>query len=356
MRRHLPDGPGRHPSAHATKAMLAGSRMLVPAFCASLFFAACQLNEVSCDRECQDAWMDGPEITDPSFTNLLGQLADSSVRVSTRFPDPDSATLARPVVIAVHGYTASTFEWIEFAEFAEAVSDTAGGLPLVSRVLMGGHGSNIEAFTESTWREWGAPILAEYDSLTAKGYQNISLAGSSTGGTLILHFLSSKAFKNRRSPRNIFFIDPIVLPTVKLLSLARIVGPILGNSPTTGSTDLEKRNWYTNRPAETLDQLYDLVNRVKNRLEQGFSLPTGTRAKLYKAEVDGLADPAGALLIYKGLRAADGTRIDIDMVDSRKHVFTRLRGRKPSSISAADTVRQQNAFADMVERLQAESL
>ncbi len=300
--------------------------------------------------------MDGPDITDPSFTNLLGQMADSSVRVSTRFTSPDSATRARPVVIAVHGYTASTFEWIEFAEFAEAVTDTAGGIPLVSRVLMGGHGSNIEAFTESTWREWGAPILAEYDSLTAMGYTNLSLAGSSTGGALLLHFLESKAFKERPAPRNIFLIDPIVLPSPKLLSLARIVGPILGNSPTSGSTDLEKRNWYTNRPAETLDQLYDLVNRVKNRLEEGYHLPAGTRAKLYKAEVDALADPAGALLIYKGLRAADGTRIDVDMVDSRKHVFTRLRGREPSSISAADTARQQAAFTDMVERLQAEGL
>jgi carboxylesterase len=313
----------------------------------SLALTACQLSEVTCNSECQDEWMDGPVITDASFTNLLGQMADSSVRVSTRFLTPDSVTLAKNIIITVHGYTASTFEWIEFAEAAEAADTNL----LVSRVLMGGHGSEIDAFTESTWQEWGEPILAEFDSLSARGYKKISLAGSSTGGALLLHFLSVKAFRERIAPKQIYFIDPIVLPSPKLLSLAKLVGPIVGNSPTSGSTDLEQQNWYTNRPAETLDQLYELVNKVKNRLEEGFALPVGTQAKLFKAKVDALADPAGALLIYKGLREADGTYIDVEMVDSRKHVFTRLRGREPSSMNAADTARQQAAFSDMIQRL-----
>jgi carboxylesterase len=289
------------------------------------------LTPVECDAECEAGWLDGM------------QIRDTADLVSVRIPAPDSADLAMPVIIAAHGFTASTYEWEEFAIFA------ADSGVLVSRVLLGGHGTDIEDFQSSTWREWGKPVLDEYLALARMGYTRISLAGSSTGGTLILNHMKERRF-DTIPPRQVFFIDPILSPGDKMLSVAGLFGGIVGNSPSSG-TEEEKPHWYTNRPAEVLEQLYNLVNRVKNFLEDGFRAPAGTRVMVYKAKQDGAADPVGALLLYKGLRHSDGSRIGVEMLDSRKHVFTRLQGRSPGSVTAADSALQLRVFREMVGRV-----
>jgi carboxylesterase len=300
-----------------------------------LTIAACQINSVECDKKCVDFWLDGSTRNDSC--SIPG---NKSCLVSRRFEAPDSATLKTPVIIAIHGYTATTFEWMELRDY---VRDS--GLSVnVSRVLLGGHGRDIDVFQASTWSEWGKPILEEYDSLVSKGYQNINFACASTGCALLMAYIKGGNFKET-APNWVFMVDPIVVPSAKLLSLANIVGPILGNSPNPGS-DSENVHWYVNRPQETLRELYSLINRVKNELESGFKLPKGTRAKVYKSKKDGQADPVGLLLIYKGMRKADGSHIEQEMMDSRLHVMTRLRYRDPPA-SSADTARQIDIFREM---------
>jgi carboxylesterase len=217
-------------------------------------------------------------------------------------------------------------------------------------VTLGGHGRDIEDFRKSTWRQWGEPIQAEYDALVKLGYRRISLAGASTGCPLILEHVDAGRFESQ-PPVDIFLIDPIVSPSAKMLSLIGVFGPILGNSPSDGN-ELEKAHWYTNRPAETLDELYTLVNRIKNKLEDGIALPKGTRAKVWKAEKDALADPIGALLLYKGLETSGGNRIDVEMVKTGRHVFTRLAGRAvpPATLPEEAYDLQEKAFREMLER------
>ncbi|MDB5106825.1 MAG: esterase/lipase-like protein [Fibrobacteres bacterium] len=304
--------------------------------------AACQINQVECDQKCVDFWMDGPLVNDSC--GLEGNL---NCRVSTRIESPDSLDLAKPVVIAVHGYTASTYEWKEYRTYAE---DTARGFGTVnvSMVLLGGHGRDIDAFQSSTWREWGRPILEEYHALDSLGYKNISFACASTGCALLMEYIRGGNFK-AKPPKWVFMVDPIVVPSEKLLALANIVGPILGNSPNPGS-DTENAHWYTNRPQETLRELYEVINRVKNDLETGFSLPKGTQARVYKSKRDGSADPVGALLIWKGMRKADGSHIEVEMEDSHLHVMTRLKGREPDP-SHADSLLQTRIFSEMTFRV-----
>ena len=301
-------------------------------------FTACVVNETECDAECRELWMDGPRHND---TGSLDTLVSRFYR-----PPANSADSARPVIIAIHGYTASTFEWREFRVWAESAQGGGDSLR-VSSVLLGGHGRDLEDFRKSKWEDWGRPILEEYDTLAALGYRNISFAASSTGAALLMQHLSTGKFRDR-PPRWVFLIDPIVVPSAKLLTLVNLVGPILGNSPNKG-TDEENTHWYVNRPAETLAQLYELINLVKNRLEEGFKLPLATQAKVYKGTHDKLADPVGALLIYKGMRESNGDRVAVDMLDTRKHVFTRLKGRNLGT--AADSARavdlQTAVFQDM---------
>jgi carboxylesterase len=304
--------------------------------------SACQINQVECDQECIDFWMDGPVVND-----ACSQPGNDDCLVSKRIKDPDSLTKSQPVLIAVHGYTASTYEWLEFREFAED-SLRVDSAVNVSMVLLGAHGLDIDVFQSSSWQEWGKPILEEYDSLRAKGYRNISFACASTGCALLMEYINRGDFK-ATPPKWIFMVDPIVIPSAKLLALANIVGPILGNSPNPGS-DSENTHWYTNRPQETLKELYELINRVKNELEDGFEMPKGTRAKLYKSKQDNSADPVGALLIYKGMRKSDGSHIEVEMENSHLHVMTRLRARDPAA-SHADTLLQTRIFTEMLGRV-----
>jgi carboxylesterase len=321
------------------------------ALAASLLLA-CEINPVECDDVCQETWMDGSAKNDTSLVDTLHHYLISKRKDQIS----DSAKAVTPVIIAAHGFTASTYEWLELRNYAGDTlrdpADTQSPPPkaLISLVTLGGHGQDIEDFQSSTWKDWGEPIFAEYDALVKLGYKRISIAGASTGCPLILEHVDAGRF-DRQPPVGIFLIDPIVSPTAKMLSLIGVFGPIVGNSPSQGN-ELEVAHWYTNRPAEALDELYSLVNRIKNKLEDGITLPKGTQAKVWKAEKDGSADPIGALLLYKGLKPSGGGRIEVEMVNTRRHVFTRLAGRvvPPATLPQEAYDLQKETFDEMLER------
>lgn len=280
----------------------------------------------------QEDWLDAGAVQDPS-------LVDPFYRVSTR-PGLTAADRSRPVVIAVHGYSATTYEWQEFAAFAESRSNV-----LVSRVLLGGHGRSVEAFRASSWEDWGRPIVEEFNALREQGYTNISLAGSSTAGALLVAQFTRGAYDGLHPVRYVFFVDPIVVPGDKMLKLIPLLGPVVGNVHVE-MTDAERAHWYSNRPAETLAQLNDLLGYVRRHLIRGVTLPGQARAVIFKTARDKTADPVSALYLYRGLT---GT-VWVEMLDSDLHVFTRLAGRAPGSYGAADVQRQLAAFRTIVEK------
>lgn len=113
-------------------------------------------------------WMDSGNVRDESLASPDYYL------VSKRFPSPNAQQRDRPVVIVVHGFSASTFEWSEFKAYADNPERNI----LVPQVLLGGHGRSLEDFRKSTWRDWQAPIFREYNALLAQGYSHISLMES----------------------------------------------------------------------------------------------------------------------------------------------------------------------------------
>jgi carboxylesterase len=313
------------------------------ALAAALVLAACQLVDTECDAECRENWLDGGKIDDDCLdTSIVKCLISDSI------PTPSAAQKeSLHVIIAVHGYSASSYEWGELPAYLATRPEYAR--IAVSRVVLGGHGRDLDDFRSATWKDWGKPILKEYDTLSAMGYKHISFACMSAGCALLMQYLSDGAFDDRPAPEWVFLIDPLVLPSDKLLSAIVLAGPILGNSPDEGSPD-ENKHWYVNRPEETLEQLYSLMNLVKNRLEDGFRLPLGTEAMVRKSKHDKSADPAGALLVYKGMRKADNSHVDVKLVDSRLHDFTRLALRT-QKLTAADTALQIATFREMADRV-----
>ncbi|HQP05244.1 MAG TPA: hypothetical protein PLP11_11665 [Bacteroidales bacterium] len=297
-----------------------------------LVFSACSKDPVIDN----DTMLDGNQIFDPSLYNPEQYL------ISAGIPNPTEAQKNTPVVITVHGYSASTFEWDEFRTYCDAKGDI-----LVSQVLLGGHGSTYEEFKASTWHDWQEPILTEYNALRAKGYTRISFAGSSTACPLVLDLIKNGNISDN-GMRHIFLIDPIVVSSDKMLTLVGLVGPMLGYLETT-MTDAEEGHWYHFRPQETLQQLLKLTEQSRKELQQGITLPIGCHVKLYKSIHDPTADAVSAVLIYQGLKNSDGTNIDIEMLDSGLHVVTRLNGRE--NVTQHDRDIQAYVFDDMVNYL-----
>ena len=279
-----------------------------------------------------ETMLDGDQIFDPSLYNPAKYL------VSVGIPNPNTAQKNTPVIIAVHGYSATTFEWEEFRTYCNAKANV-----LISQVLLGGHGLTYEDFKSSTWEDWQEPIMTEYNALKDKGYTNINFAGSSTACPLVMDLIKNGKIGDN-GMKHIFLVDPIVIPSDKLLTLVGLVGPMLGYLETELTTAEEGR-YYHFRPQETLKQLLDLTVKTRKDLQAGYTVPAGIRMKVYKAIKDPTADAVSAVLIYKGLKHADGSNIDIEMIDSEFHVVTRLDGR--DNITQHDKDNQTHVFGDM---------
>jgi carboxylesterase len=281
--------------------------------------------------------LDGGTLFDPSIYKPENYL------VSKAIPNPTPEQAQRPVIIACHGYTATTFEWDELRTWAAGRTDF-----LLSQVLLGGHGRSYDEFRKSTWHDWQSAIMDEYDRLEKAGYKNISLLGSSTSGALLLELVASEKFANRTAPRNLLLVDPIVIPSDKTLSLINVFGPMLGYVETEQSA-AEDKVYYRFRPQETLQELQKLLNVVRKDLEKGIRLPQNLSLKVYKSKKDSSTDPVSAVLIYKGVSTADGKPIAVELVESDLHVYTRLNLR--DNVTAKDRANQTMTFTDIVARV-----
>lgn len=303
--------------------------------CLLMFLALIACNPVP---EIDNATMlDGDQIFDASIAHPEKYL------VSAYLPDPTDLEKSKPVVIAAHGYTATTFEWDELREYADSANTF-----LVSQVLLGGHGTTYTDFKSSSWENWQSSIIEEYTKLSNKGFRNIYLAGSSTGAPLIIQLFKTGFFDNYTKPKGVFLIDPIIVSSNKTLTLVGLLGPVLGY--TTVSLDSgEQGKWYVYRPQETLKQLMELIDLTRMDLQSGITLPIGTYMKVYKSIVDETADPVSAVLIYNGMRTASGGNIDVEMIDSKIHVFTRLKGR--NGVQNSDVMKQQLTFRDIESKV-----
>lgn len=261
--------------------------------------------------------------------------------VSHQYPSPNDSLKNVPVVICLHGFSGSTPEWKEFRTFLRA--HNAG---MASLVLMGGHGRNYHAFMNSTWKDWQQPVLDEYLRLTNKGYTNISLAGASTGGTLILELLASDKLKQLPDPNQVFLVDPFIVPGRKALRYVDVLKYFVAYVES-GINTYEEGSWYNYRPANALVELQRIVSISQENLKQGVTLPKDTQLSLYKSTKDEDADFKAVAVIKQGIKSPSKLRIMV--VDSEKHVFTRLNMR--NKVSKKDLDNRSKAFIDMLNQI-----
>jgi carboxylesterase len=307
-------------------------RKIFIATMALILFAGCKKSpSISPDD------LGGGVIFDPSMYNPAKYL------VSVSNANPTAAEVQKPVIIACHGYSATTIEWDEFRAWSGGRTDYS-----ISQVLLAGHGTTYADFKKATWRDWQSSIKAEYTKLSNEGYKNIDFVASSTSCTLLLDLIHSGFFNNSSTTVHIFLIDPIIIPADKNLSLVGILGPMLGYV-TSNNAPGEEKYYYHYRPQESLQQLEDVLNVVRTELQNGFILPKSVYLKVYKSIKDPTADPVSAVLIYNGIKTSAGSHIDLDLINSNLHVFTRLN--LVPGVTAQDKQNQVNTFTDITARI-----
>lgn len=261
-----------------------------------------------------------------------GLVTDASVKadlVSATVPNPTDQQKATPVVIAVHGFTATPFE------IQDAATYLRGQGLLVSKVLLGGHGTSLTKFEQADWEDWQEPVVEEYKALKAKGYQKITFLTVSTGGTLVLEGLSRDAFKPQ--PPRIVMLSPIAEFKDKR---AGYLVPLswLGVSAAQKVTGTAVGHWYRNRPVSSISSLIDLTEIVKDRLRKGIVLASDTKVLILQPKGDQTVDPVSAPLIDEGLKG--GTH-KVEMVDSNLHVPIRPDGVDDHTYTAEELATKQ---------------
>lgn len=231
----------------------------------------------------------------------------SAKLVSQEIPTPTEAQKDQLVVVAVHGYTATTFELKPAADHLRSQ-----GL-LVSEVLLGAHGTRVQDFEKSTWKTWQAPIVAEYKALQQQGYRNIALFGTSTGGTLILEALSSG--KIAPAPRRIALIAPLIEIRNKTAGYAGLLDWLGVKYLDTNPKGASAGKWYRFRPTGTITSLVDITEIMKARLRAGLGVE-GAKTLVLQSTGDGTVDPVSAQLLRDGFK----TDLTVEMVPSTMHI------------------------------------
>lgn len=257
------------------------------------------------------AFLAGCSTTYPTQAGDLdaGSLPDKSKLVSEEVLNPTEAQKAQPVVITAHGYTATTYETHPVADYLRSQG------MLVSEVLLGAHGTSIQDFEKSTWKIWQAPLIAEYNALVAKGFTNIEILGTSTGGTLWLEALSRNALTP--PPKRVVSVDSLIEIRNKLAGYAGVL-------PWAGVSYLDMKpsgnsvgHWYRFRPASTVISLVDLTEIMKARLKTGFQLSSDSKVLAIQSTQDPTVEPVSVDLITSGLK---GGTVTPHKVNSTMHI------------------------------------
>ena len=117
----------------------------------------------------------------------------------------------------------------------------------------------------------------------------------------------------------------------------------------TGQPVTEDKYWYHFRPQETIQELNKLIKTEQNGLEDGITMSNDTYLKVFHSIHDPNTNSLSAVLIYKGLSHANGSIVDVQIMNSGIHVFTRFKLRL--SVSALDLINQKDAFQQIAAKL-----
>lgn len=240
----------------------------------------------------------------------IGTVRDTTAgKLVSALPTPDSASRSLPVVIAVHGFTASTFETTPVAEYLR------GKGFLVSQVLMGAHGVSLDEFKASTWRTWEIPVLEEYQKLMTLGYKNIGFVTASTGGSVVMELYTSGQLVP--APTRISMVAPLLDFADKRIGIMGILQALGASNKPSKATGNSFGHWYSDWSIRQLRELQDLTEIMKSRLRGSIPLPDNAKIQIFQSMGDKVVDPFSADIWTNGIK---GGLVSLYRLDSDLHV------------------------------------
>jgi carboxylesterase len=274
----------------------------------------------------KDTWMDSPLTQDESLT-------DPSYLVSSRFSELTDDILNTPVLVASHGYSSTTFETDELRAHLESRG------VLVSQVLMGGHGRDLDAFINSSWQDWGQPILEEIHRLEDLGFKHISVLGISAAGAIIAHYLDQGKLTGKA--QHVILVDPFIESFNKMIYLAPYLGSVINNSPAwIGRNQIKLENWYNNNPSQALNQLVNLIKQNRRNRSDGVPIPESMDVLIFQSTGDLVSDPSGTYDLFSSLNGEKS----LIKIESVHHVTTQGAARDAIEWSLHDEKNQLFVF------------
>ncbi len=252
-----------------------------------------------------------------------------------------SQDLNRPIIIACHGFSASTAEWREFKKYAEVHSDA-----YVQLVLLGGHGRSLKVFKKTTWEDWRTPIEDAIRYYSNKGFKNIHLIGSSAAAPLLLSLSTSEVMRSH-SIKSIIFVDPFIIARPKFYSyIDSPLSWIIRDVPVYwGKPKDWRKDFYGHYPIAALKQLKLLTDKTELKLANPLALPEWVSIAVFQSSGDPVSDPQGATLLTQQLTPFP----DLYVVESNLHVFTRSVGQDPKEGTPKDAQNQRWAFDEFLK-------
>ncbi|MGE3725342.1 MAG: alpha/beta hydrolase [Candidatus Sericytochromatia bacterium] len=241
---------------------------------------------------------------------------------------PSALQQKSPVLITVHGFSATPFEThYLLAELLDKHPDWQG-----ARVMLGAHGSAISEFRTASWQDWQSPLEQELSALQRLGYANQTLIATSTGCALLLELLSRRAFP---AIQKLVLIAPLVRPREKLVqfvSWARKAGV------QAVANDFEPdwiRCWYRELPLHAVEQLHLLCSNLQRILKQGLHLPPELEILIVQSRGDRVVDPESAQILAQALKH---NQVEVLWLNSRWHLPILPRKDDPRENAIKDRV------------------
>lgn len=250
---------------------------------------------------------------------------------------PDAVQAHTPVVITVHGFSATPFEIHFLLEYLLARHPNWQA----SEILLGAHGSAIQEFRQARWQDWQQPLAQELSALQRLGYTHQMVIATSTGCTLLLELLTQRCFPHLKK---LVLIAPLVKPREKVLHLAPWAAR-LGIQALENEINPEWIGaWYRELPLSALHQLHLLTKRLRQLLVRGIRLPRDLEILLIHSRSDQVVDPRSSFLIAQGLPY---NHLELLLLDSHWHLPI-----LPRSTESRENMIKDRVFARIDQFLQ----
>ena len=239
--------------------------------------------------------------TMPDFYNFKPELEPdqrSDIKLNARpfFYEAADANKEK-LVILVHGYSSSPYDFQELGRFLAQHNINARG------VLLAGHGGDFEHFAQADYRDWWWSVRREVDSY-GQDYKNIFLIGYSFGSNLALDLAA-------RYPSKLAGViclgTSVYLRNYKKIKLLYLFLSLFRDRvnkrpmPKSQKTLYERDGGHVTLPMKSLGSFLQFINQISRRQIEQVTVPI----LLVHSRDDLISSPRSSEMIFERISSSN---------------------------------------------------